>query len=673
MSRKLLNQFITTFGILLILSGLVAMFLIEPAHGAPVSRYTPTITHDSAYFKQGERATRSYTDTYSKADSIFSRTAKINATIRADSINGRAIRAIDLIESKYLKVNPDASQELSVLGDNLIHFYSVAGAFQAGSFFDKTRLWLESNNPLTKYKIEVDSSDNATNIFSTGNYLSTYIDTSFGYTIQPRAFGIAGGMFVGTQTPGHTTARLQIQGATGALGTVPLQLMPGPVTGFPVTGGIEYTGRHFYGSDTLSGGIVRRAFVQQIDTVLFPVGRIDSLYSPKITVTALICSTGNIDSLNNRVLLTDTIHSRVLKTSGNITTTGGGVFSDNYVISSTGFVGPSDPNNVFLADGNGLWCRVPGLDMNFDNAGFGRRFQITDPSSGSYVSLSPGPGKYARTGFNSPYEYIYDIYNVTAKYGIFMTGYTRSKYIALGFGTHLFTNDTLRGAIHFLQRTAINDTSDYVPIVMEPRLATLPQDGGIEYDNFSFWGTDTLGGTIHRKPFVRQGDTLKTTRLIADTITLAGGYNPAPSYSGLWRDTVNLGRLLPTALTNYGMRLQHAGLSTSGIVQDTTDTTGSKLIILAAGVGTYHIGYNVSYKTSATDTMNFSVFKNSTKSRNIQSQSFASTASTLMVQSAAGVLSLALNDTLRLKVNCSANSHTITLNCANLNIMRIGN
>lgn len=573
MSIEQLKTALTVTGIAFILAGIVALFFYGDAGAVPTSRYTKVITHDSSYAIQGARAKRSYSDSLDKSDSVFTRSLKISGTGRGDSLSSRAALITDLLESGYLQVAPDAVQLLEVTGDNLLHFNSVSGSFNTGSFFDKSRLWVESSNPNSKFKIEVDSSDQATSILSTGNYLLVAQDTSFGLKIFPRAAGIAGGMFLGVNSPAHSTARLQIEGGTGALGTVPLQLLPGPLSGFKVSGGIENTGRHFYGTDTIAGGTLsQRQFIQNGDSATIPLL--------------------NSDSIEVRAVNSFKYQGVRYKCDGG----GGGTYE-------------------IIGLGNRQVIDVVGETEYFQNT------QVL------FTTLAPWAG-----------------HGPSMKFGRARTGVPG------------------RGAISF-EHPGHGD--DYVNIVMDPFLATVPEDGGIEYDLSQFWGTSTAKG---RRPFVQQGDTITAGKITVN------GYNLAPSYSELWVDTSGLSRVLPSANVFYGVKPGHAGLTTSGIVQDTADTSGCKLIFGSGSQGIYRVSYSASYKHSATDTLYFTVFKNSVEQPNIGGKTFFSAAASLVDQGGSGLVSISINDTLRLKVSCSnSTGHSILINHYNLNASRIGN
>jgi hypothetical protein len=149
-------------------------------------------------------------------------------------------------------------------------------------------------------------------------------------------------------------------------------------------------------------------------------------------------------------------------------------------------------------------------------------------------------------------------------------------------------------------------------------------------------------------------------------------YDLRPQYSELWGDTNGVTRLLPTALAFYALRIWHAGENSPGIKQDTADTSGSRLMILSGGAGTYRVSYNLSCKCSSTDTLHVHVYRNSTQKSAISTENFFSSALDIQTQSASGLITFAVGDTVRLKASSSTNSETITVNHVNLTINRIG-
>jgi hypothetical protein len=618
----------------------IVLAALIPVQAWAVTRYTSVITHDSSYAKQGARAKRSYTDSLNKSDSIFARSAKVSGTVRADSTFTRAGRVGALLESKYLTVKPDLLHQLTMDSIGLIYNDGFARCSLSGTLPSSIgTAVLSVSNPISLTNIRLMATPSESEISLNGTSL---VDLK-----GPSTFFLRGGsvMFAGAGVaPTYTQHFLTIDpidptgtttyntgitftrynGSFDPKGALYFRQIPGwddyvPLVfegGFASTlqnGGIEFNGKRFFQTDIYTGTLKRRRIVADEDssTTLYNITA-DSIDSKKINLSSTLKGTSGT---NPNFFKLDSSGFKFHDTYCEIEAGSGG---------GNGFLTVKNPNSL---------------------------------NSLSFYALYPGRNAVDLQGYT---EFFTNNFANFAMYGAW----------AGHGGSVVFdparTGTPGRGQLTFLHQA---NTNDYVNIVMDPLLCSVPEDGGLEYFDASFWGTSTAKG---RRKFVQQSDTITSPLILTGQINLSG-YNPAPSFSEMWFDTTGVTRLLPLANTFYGVRVFRKGLTSSGIVRDTADTSGSKYLFTSASAGTYKVGYSVSYKTSATDTMHFTIFLNNVQKNNISSETFASTASTLMCQSSSGFVSIAATDTLRLKVSCTSIAHTIAINHVNFSLNRISN
>ena len=198
--------------------------------------------------------------------------------------------------------------------------------------------------------------------------------------------------------------------------------------------------------------------------------------------------------------------------------------------------------------------------------------------------------------------------------------------------------------------------------------------GAIENDGNYFWGTDTAKGTKRTRAFVQQGDTVLTANGL-DTFS----YNSIPAFASVWTDTNGVLKLLPLSGTFYGFRIYHAGYSTSNITPIVSDTAGIKLAVRTIGNNSYQylykVSWNISLKSSTSDTVHCHIYTNGTQIEEGSAEQYFSAASTIATMGASAIVLLdqvGVSDTLSLRLSASTPASSLTINHAELNIVKIG-
>jgi hypothetical protein len=620
------------------LSMLALFCFVNPmkVSGVPTSRETPVITHDSSYAKLGARAKRTYSDSLDKSDSIYSRTANILATAKADSFYSLGSYANGISRSKFLKARPTVVESLYIPGTGKMTYGNTYGYSEFGGFGNVFQLRLFGGSAYSTTSI--DNVSNTSTLQFGGNRTDFILSADTFAQYWNKNGPLQPSMGIGVFTA-HPQAKLHIKGSDGSASSIPLVIDTGTLVASPVMGAIEMTARHYYGTDSLGAVLSRRAFVLQNDTGTFPVVSSDSIYA-----RAMACRTSYPDTLKPRKLFQSVLLGGAIsdwQQTFRIDTIATSIF--DYYTPTGGDAGgvkfPVSVNGGVMEIWNNLTTKSTRYYANGEIRWTGNNMRLMCTP----CSFSPGIcGNVINRGDE-------DWNIVGIRMGCTDSGFSRAT---LEIGCH--------GAVERGHNvpTLIMRTNTLV----SPQIADAFENTGT---HLYFTGLTDTG--LARRPFIQQGDTVRTKVLILDNDTVYGGY----SFSEFYLDSTNNAHVMPTLNVFYGVRLMHPGSTTPDIIQYTADTSKSQLIFKGTHSGYYNVTFTASYKTSSTDTMNFAIFKNNTKQANIMSRSFLSTASSLMCVSSTGIVPIALNDTISLRVACSSNGHTLTINNVNLTVSKL--
>jgi hypothetical protein len=122
--------------------------------------------------------------------------------------------------------------------------------------------------------------------------------------------------------------------------------------------------------------------------------------------------------------------------------------------------------------------------------------------------------------------------------------------------------------------------------------------------------------------------------------------------------------------TKYGIKAFSAGVL-SGITADTDDATADHLTVPANGAGDYFINFNADATAiNLNDAIEVSIFVNGTENANIHGNGFHD--DLYMPLGGAGIVTLAANDTVDVRVSNESGTGNIIVRTADLTILRVG-
>jgi hypothetical protein len=142
-----------------------------------------------------------------------------------------------------------------------------------------------------------------------------------------------------------------------------------------------------------------------------------------------------------------------------------------------------------------------------------------------------------------------------------------------------------------------------------------------------------------------------------------------PAYGELYEDSTPGTDI--TVVTN-GTYYQWVSSTVGSFTLTTPSAAGDNITADAGGGGTYQASFSIAYSTVGNDKVaHWAVFKNGVKQDNISCETKTKSA-TITHSSSSGFISLVATDGVDLRVTSDTDGEVITVNHANLNIVRVG-
>ena len=143
--------------------------------------------------------------------------------------------------------------------------------------------------------------------------------------------------------------------------------------------------------------------------------------------------------------------------------------------------------------------------------------------------------------------------------------------------------------------------------------------------------------------------------------------NAVTPYANIYSDDDTIEVTLTTGGTYYQIGALDSAVSTSHF---TTDTVNHNIQLLSEP-GTYFVGFSASFKGTVSTTFHIAAFKNTAKLKNVAVERSIGTANQTGDTYAAGIVTLAVGDSLDIRASAVANTKTATFNHMSLTVFKI--